>query len=114
MRLFEDPEKYIIAAKINVYENGELQGVLEPKQLFYKLNRQDRVVSTVEILSQPAKDIYIAMGGMTGHFEGAYFEVYIVPLVSLVWVGSILMMTGGAYTLIPRMSGKKRPDSDSQ
>jgi len=106
MKLYEDPEKYTIASKINVYENGKFQGVLEPKQLFYKLNRQDRVVSTVEILSQPSKDIYIAMGGMIGHFEGAHFEVYIVPLISFVWIGSILMMIGGSYTLIPRILRK--------
>jgi len=104
MKLFEDPQKYTIVSNIYIYENGKVQGVLQPKQLFYKLDRQDRVVSTVEILSKPEKDIYIAMGGMTGHFEGAFFEVYIVPLVSLVWVGCGLMVAGGIYALIPRMS----------
>ncbi|MFW5935992.1 MAG: heme lyase CcmF/NrfE family subunit [Candidatus Hadarchaeota archaeon] len=102
-QMLEDEQKYIIVSTINIYENGELQGTLEPKQLYYKLQRQDRLVSTVDILSQPHRDIYMAMGGTTEHFQAAYFEVYTVPLILFVWIGSILMIVGGSYALIPRM-----------
>ncbi len=103
IQMFQDEQKYIVVSTIKVYENGELQGTLEPKQLYYKLQRQNRLVSTVEILSQPHRDIYVAMGGTTEHFQGAFFEVYTIPMVTFVWIGSILMIVGGTYTLIPRM-----------
>jgi len=106
MNLFEDQQKYIIKSTVRIYDNGEFQGILEPKQYIYKLNRHDRIVSNVEILSQPGRDIYIAMGGIIGHFEGANFEIYLVPMVSFVWIGSVMMIIGGIYTLIPRMTGR--------
>ena len=106
LRAFEDPEKYTIIATINLYENGEYQGTLQPKEYWYKLDRQDRVVHSVEIISQLDRDLYVAMGGTTGHFEGAFFEIHIVPLVSYVWIGSILMIIGGIYALIPRIRSK--------
>lgn len=103
VQMFEDRQKYSVVSTIKVYENGELKGTVKPKQLYYKLERQNRVVSTVEILSKPSKDIYVAMGGTTEDFQGAFFEVDINPLISFVWVGSILMFVGGCYALIPRM-----------
>lgn len=103
LRAFEDPEKYTIIATIDLYENGEYQGTLKPKEYWYKLDRQDRVVHSVEIISQLDRDLYVAMGSTTGHFEGAFFEIHIVPLVSYVWIGSVLMIIGGIYALIPRI-----------
>jgi cytochrome c-type biogenesis protein CcmF len=100
--LSEDAEKVIVAAKVEVYEDRLLQGVIYPKQFFYKLNRQDRVVSTVEILSQPARDIYVAMGGISNDFQRVYLEFYIIPLVSFVWIGSTMIVVGGVYAMIPR------------
>ena len=106
MNLFEDPQKYTITSTVVIYENGEYQGTLEPKQYIYKLDRHDRIVSNVEILSQPERDIYIAMGGMIGHFDGANFEIYLIPMISFVWIGSVLMIIGGTYALIPRIRRK--------
>ncbi|MFO7966458.1 MAG: cytochrome c-type biogenesis CcmF C-terminal domain-containing protein [Archaeoglobaceae archaeon] len=103
IQMLEDEQKFIISSTLKIYEDGELQGTLEPKQLLYKLERQNRLVSTVEILSQPHRDIYVAIGGTTEDFQGAYFEIYTIPLVSFVWIGSILMIVGGTYALVPRM-----------
>ncbi|AEA47982.1 heme lyase CcmF/NrfE family subunit [Archaeoglobus veneficus] len=106
----EDEEKFCIISKVEIYENGELQGVTYPKLIFYKLMRQDRVVSSVEIISQPFRDLYIAMGGVSKDGSRAYFEFYVVPLVSFVWLGSMLIIAGGIVALMPSRRAMKRAE----
>jgi len=98
----EDQEKLSIISYVEIYENGKLQTVAHPKMLFYKLMRQDRVVSSVEVLSQPLRDIYIAMGGVSKDGSKAYYEFYVVPLISFVWLGSLLIICGGTVAVLPK------------
>ncbi len=98
----EDQEKLSIISYVEIYENGKLQAVAHPKMLFYKLMRQDRVVSSVEIISQPLRDVYIAMGGISKDGTKAYYEFYVVPLISFVWLGSLLIICGGTVAALPK------------
>ncbi len=92
----EDPEKFEAIAKIEVYENGRLVAVLEPTQKVYKLTREDRVVSGVAIETTPLKDYYVALSSVGRDF--VFVELYVVPLVSFVWLGSIAMIVGGVIS----------------
>jgi cytochrome c-type biogenesis protein CcmF len=100
VNIFEDEEKYTISTELQIFENGKLIKTTNPKQYIYKMNRPDRVVSSVEIIYQPFKDIYIAMSGVTRDFAGAGFEIHINPLASFVWLGMVLIITGGVYSLL--------------
>ncbi len=93
--------KFSVIAYVSVYKDGKLVGVMHPKLIIYNLMRNDRIVASVDIISLPLYDLYIAMGGVT-ETGIASFEFYIVPLVSFVWIGSILIILGG---LISAMAG---------
>ncbi len=93
--------KFSVIAYVSVYKDGKLVGVMHPKLVIYNLMRNDRIVASVDIISLPLYDLYIAMGGVT-ETGIASFEFYIVPLVSFVWIGSILIILGG---LISAMAG---------
>lgn len=95
------PEKIEVVAKINIYKNGQFVGTATPSTKFYNLMREDRVVSGVDILSTPFKDYYVAMSGFSQN--QVFLEVHLIPLVSMVWLGSALMILGGVVSIAGRM-----------
>ncbi len=92
--------KFYVIAYVSVYRDGKLIGVMHPKLVIYNLMRSDRIVASVDIISMPFQDIYIAMGSVT-ESGIASFEFYIVPLVSFVWIGSLLIVAGGILAALP-------------
>ncbi|WP_456370335.1 heme lyase CcmF/NrfE family subunit [Geoglobus sp.] len=95
------PEMTEVVAKINVYRNGEYVGTATPSTKFYNLMREDRVVSGIDIIATPFKDYYIAMSGFSQ--SQVFLEVHLIPLVSLVWIGSAFMMAGGTLAIVMRV-----------
>ncbi len=93
--------KFSVIAYVSVYKDGKFLGVMHPKLIIYNLMRNDRIVASVDIISLPFEDIYIAMGGVT-ETGIASFEFYVVPLVSFVWIGSILIILGGLISALQR------------
>lgn len=84
------------AEKITVYSKVEIEdvGVLKPKQYIYKIDRNERVTSSVELISYPWFDYYLAIRGFSNDFSSVTVDFYLVPLISLVWVGFALMFVG--------------------
>ena len=101
VRFYEDEEKSVVEAIVEVFEGGKHAATLQPKQLFYKLMRQDRVVSGVDIESKLTKDYYMAISGFGKDY--VFVEFYVVPLVSFVWIGATLMIIGGAISASKRL-----------
>ena len=93
--------KFDVVAYVSVYRNGKFVGVMHPKLIIYNLMRSDRIVASVDIISSPLEDIYIAMGGVSQQGV-ASFEFYIVPLVSFVWIGSVLIIAGGILAALQK------------
>ncbi|MFN3383918.1 MAG: cytochrome c biogenesis protein CcsA [Archaeoglobaceae archaeon] len=81
---FSDAEKFVLRVKIlsNV-------GVFEPEIQFYDNWGQVRKVS---IVSTPFLDYYLALVSIEEN--SAKVEFYVVPMISLVWLGSALMVLG--------------------
>ena len=95
------PEKIEVVAKIAIYKNGEFIGTVAPSTKFYNLMREDRVVSGVDILTTPLKDYYVAMSGFSQN--QVFLEVHLIPLVSLVWIGSVIVLVGGIVSITGRV-----------
>mgnify|MGYP000026505872 FL=1 len=94
----DEHDKIEVIAEISIYRNGNFEGEAMPSTKFYNLQREDRVVGGVAILSKPFLDYYIAMGGFNQN--GIFVEFHVIPLISLVWAGSALMMIGGTVSLL--------------
>jgi len=56
---------------------------------FYK--RPQSLISVVDIISTPLRDIYVAIIGI----HPLYFEIHVIPLMALVWIGMSLLVLGG-------------------
>ncbi|HEC57165.1 MAG TPA: heme lyase CcmF/NrfE family subunit [Candidatus Syntrophoarchaeum butanivorans] len=93
-------------AIVDIYKNGRFidRGV---PNLFYSF-RFDETYQHVYIHSTLPEDLYIIYQG----FEKGYalFEVRVIPLVSLIWWGGILLLIGAIVAMIP---DKRRDDNAS-
>ena len=103
-QMVDQHDKLVVTAIVEIYRGDELVGVCKPHLKVYKLQRQDRVVSSVEIISKPTHDIYIAASGFSEDLRRVFIELYVVPLIGLVWIGSIVMMAGGSYAAFSKIT----------
>ncbi len=85
----EDAEKFTVTAKV-----ASDLGVLEPKMKVYKIERRERTVSSVEIVSTPLFDYYFAIESFGEDFSSAKAKFFVVPLISFVWLGSAAITVG--------------------
>ncbi len=93
-----EADKYVIVAKLLLNYGGRTF-VLYPMDYVYKIMRPDRIVSVVDIVSTPLRDIYVAMPSF---MNGFYFEIHIIPLISFVWLSMVLLAFGGVYAIVRR------------
>lgn len=89
IQLSEDAEKITVTANVTTP-----YGTAYPKVHIYKIERRDREVSAVDIISYPWADQYFAIQDFNLEERSVVLEHYTVPLVILVWLGAILMIAG--------------------
>ncbi len=85
----EDAEKFTITATIGLTD--DVSGLLHPKLYVYKIERNQRVVSGVDVLTTPLKDYYLALREVKSR-TSAVVDFYTVPLINLVWLSFALML----------------------
>jgi cytochrome c-type biogenesis protein CcmF len=86
-------------ATMQVTKNGEDLGTLEPEKRFYKASRQG--TSEVGIRQRLNEDLYLNFGGMSDDNQRAVIQAYIFPLVSWIWIGTLVMLGGTLICLVP-------------
>jgi cytochrome c-type biogenesis protein CcmF len=86
-------------ATMAVSKNGDFLGMLEPEKRFYKASRQG--TSEVGIRQRPNEDLYLNFGGMSDDNQRAVIQAYVFPLVSWIWVGTLVVIFGTLTCLVP-------------
>ncbi len=103
----ENEAKNILGAKLALYDADE-KYLLNPEQNNYKYkgNRSINKETEVAIHSTLMKDYYVILMDRSpkGNFN---FKVYINPMVSLLWIGSLVSIFGGIMLFM-----KKRGTND--
>ena len=83
--------------------DGDDKYLLNPEQNNYKYegNREINKETEVAIYSTLTRDYYLILidQNLKGNFN---FKVYINPLVSFLWIGSMVSIIGGAVLMIRR------------
>lgn len=88
-KIVSDLEKMVIKARIQ----SEV-GIFEPEVHFYENWGEVRKVA---IISTPFFDYYLALNFVSENYSKV--EVYKVPMISFVWIGSILLVAGAILRL---------------
>jgi cytochrome c-type biogenesis protein CcmF len=86
-------------AIMEVSKNGEVLGTLEPEKRFYTASRQG--TSEVAVRKRINEDLYLNFGGMSDDNQRAVIQAYIFPLVSWIWVGTLVLIGGTFICLVP-------------
>ena len=95
----EGPNYSEIVAKMDVLENGRLVTRIEPSKRSYQTRRMSRTEAGIATLG--LGQIYVAFGEQTK--EGAVeARLYWKPLVTLIWIGALVMSLGGLLSLADR------------
>src|SRR6516165_9539513 len=86
-------------ATIAVTKDGESLGTLEPEKRFYKASRQG--TSEVGVRSRPNEDLYLNFAGMSDDNQKAVIQSWVFPLVSWIWIGTLVLIGGTLTCLVP-------------
>ncbi len=91
------------AVTLDVSIDGSHLATLTPEKRFYPVNgfRMEPTTTTeVQILRRPGEDFYVYFERMAD--GGDYkFTIFRSPLISLVWLGWIIMIAGGLWAAAP-------------
>jgi cytochrome c-type biogenesis protein CcmF len=86
-------------ATMQVTKNGEPLGTLEPEKRFYMASKQG--TSEVGVRPRLNEDLYLNFGGMSDDNQRAVIQAYVLPLVSWIWIGGLVLIGGTLVCLVP-------------
>jgi len=86
-------------ALVEVSQNGRPLGSLRPERRLYKSGGQ--TTSNVAIRRGLTEDLYLNFAGLSEDNQRAVLQAYVFPLVSWIWIGSVVLVLGGCICLVP-------------
>jgi len=102
------PDVETIAAQLQIWHDGQLQGYIYPARNFYP-HFQNEPASAVAITTDgQLTDLYVFLADWQGPSQAAV-RVFLNPLVPLIWSGGLLMLGGGIICWWP--AGRRRKSS---
>jgi cytochrome c-type biogenesis protein CcmF len=95
----DGPNYRELGARFTVRRGGDVLGVLEPS----KRSFQTRGMTTTEaaLMTRGVSQLYLSLGDQSADGSIAV-RVYHKPLVLLIWLGAVVMVAGGAFSLSDR------------
>ncbi len=86
-------------AIVSVRQGGRHLGYLAPGVDEYPAS--DQTLGTPAIRSGIGEDLYLVLGGWSDGGQQVTLRVMVKPLISLLWLGGLALMAGGALALLP-------------
>jgi cytochrome c-type biogenesis protein CcmF len=84
---------------VDASKNGEHIATLLPEKRLYVARREP--ASEVSIRRRPNEDLYVNFAGMANEGDKVVIQAYVFPLVSWIWVGYWVVLSGTIICLIP-------------
>jgi cytochrome c-type biogenesis protein CcmF len=102
-RMELDNSKRMIFADLDVYKRGRYQGRLSPGKLIFK-KQPDSPITEVAINHGVRDDVYVIVGSINPANKNlAAFQVHINPLVTWIWFGCLILITGSVVSMWPQI-----------
>ncbi len=87
-------------ALLEVKRGGMHVGRIMPARRIYS-KAPDQPTSEVGLLSGFTRDFYVVLAGWDNNGAQAYFEIYVRPLMSWIWIGAFVMLLGAVIAVWP-------------
>jgi len=84
---------------VDVSRGSEHLGVMRPEKRLYIASRQP--TSEVSIRRRLNEDLYLNFAGASNDNAGSVIQAYVFPLVSWIWIGYWVVLTGTLICLVP-------------
>ncbi len=85
------------SASIEVSKHGSRMGIMEPERRFYKASQQP--LGRVALWNRLDEDLYLNFA--SGEGKTVTLQAYIFPLVSWIWIGTLVLIAGTLIALVP-------------
>ncbi len=95
----QGPNYTELAGRFTVRHNGEVIGVMEPSKRSFPARQTGTTESA--LLTRGLMQLYVALGD-PGADGTVAVRIYQKPLVLLIWLGAVVMVIGGAFSLSDR------------
>jgi cytochrome c-type biogenesis protein CcmF len=104
-----DDLKTAITAQVSIWEGDEHIGTVYPAKWDYR--KGSEATTEVAIKVRAAEDVYVVLTGYDLDSKLGNFRVFVNPLISWVWIGTLILAFGTLICLIPqglveRLSGR--------
>jgi len=94
------PNYDILFGKFSVYKDGQLFVILEPEKRHYPVTQMPTTEAAIH--TTLLGDLYAVIGDADGDSGGYVTRIYYNPLVVWMWIGTLVMMFGGALSITDR------------
>ncbi len=94
---------------LEIIKNSKTIAIIHPEKRYYFASEQPS--TEVDIYSTLRSDIYAVLSGMSNDGERVIVQVYRNPFVNMVWIGSIILIFGTLFAMLPNLRGQKSKNS---
>ena len=94
----KDAEKDVVLARLQIYRGEKKIAEMHPEKHFHYKSEQP--MTEVAIRRGLQEDLYIVLSGWDDQ-KRSTFHLFINPLVSLIWIGIVIMVCGGVFVVFP-------------
>jgi len=98
-----DLNKRMLFADFDVVKNGESRGRISPAKFFFAKS-PDGPTTEVSLLRSLREDLYTVIGTVDPQSKRGTFRFHVNPLVSWIWLGCLVLITGATVSLWPELS----------
>ncbi len=96
-----------VTARVRVTEANGATRLIEPAKVFYE-NFNDQPATHVAIETDDLEDLYVVLAGWAD--DGSInLATFVNPMVSLIWIGGLVLLLGTAVTLWPDRAVAAQP-----
>ncbi|HEY80722.1 MAG TPA: cytochrome c biogenesis protein CcsA, partial [Caldilineae bacterium] len=92
-----------VVANVIVTQGNRDVGVLTPRMNFYHSRAAQDMGPTTEVGLHMTlrEDVYIVLNGFENGGQLAAFEIFVNPLMIWLWIGSLVMVFGAVFAMVP-------------
>jgi len=93
------PNYQEMVGRFTVRRNGEVLGVMEPSKRSFPV--RNMTTTEAALMTRGLSQLYLSLGDVDPH-GATTVRLYHKPLVLLIWIGTLVMGVGGAFSLSDR------------
>ena len=107
---WEEPQRFVVAANLDVLRQGEQIGTLDPRLNFY--GGSDQPITTPAVRTRPHEDLYLTLIAFERDGSTATISAVIEPLVGWIWIGGVVLFLGALFSALPLGRRRRLTEAD--